>query len=212
MIGGASVWAETRKQAKDRMRMGRRSGIMQCFGGGKVRDRAGFSSMGQGPAADGECRQIEIRSAPQCEVAKELTRQTTEFKAMPAARAGDDDMGMIGMKVDDKVLIGRIGIHAHGGMAKDRLDSQTFDRQCPYLVYLILAGLLAQFIRRNNAPAMVPGELCSATKVGEAIEHFAAQVFPDEDRHVGGLEICAPGRIGIVKAEEPPPPYGEREF
>ena len=75
--------------------------------------RYGFSRTGECLAADRERRQIEIRAATYCEVAKQFTRQAAEFKPMPAARAGDDDPGMIGVKVDDKILIGCIGVHTY---------------------------------------------------------------------------------------------------
>jgi hypothetical protein len=142
--------------------------------------------------------QVKFGMAFYCEVGEQFARQAAEFEAMSGAGTGDDDVGVIGMMVDDKVVVRGIGIHAYGGSFENRVDGEVRRGEGFYFGYFLVGDVVAKLIWCYWPAAVVPGELLEAVDAedlfagaGEVVEGGAAvgsQADYDDVVRFGGIQ------------------------
>src|SRR5579863_1391660 len=76
------------------------------------------------PSPQLERPQVEPGRPAHCPVACDLPHHAAELKPMPRARTEDQDLRCPRVFVDNKILIGSVGVLANRRRFKDRLDRQ----------------------------------------------------------------------------------------
>ncbi len=147
---------------------------------------------------DREGGEIEARWLVEREVGEDLASGAAEFEAVARAGAGDDDIGVEGVAIDDEMFVGGVSVHADGGVIEDGFEVEIFFCEGGDGVDLFFCGVIFEIVGIDGSAAVVGGELGAVAEVGEAIEHLFLFIFPDEDRHFFGPESI----IRVPKPEQ----------
>jgi len=137
----------------------------------------------EGGAGEGKGSEVERILFVQGEVGEELAGEAAEFEAVAGAGAGDDDIGVEGVVIDDEMFVGGVGVHADGRVIEDRVEVEIFFCEGGDGVDLFRGGVIFEIIGVDGAAAVVGGEFDAVAEIGKAIEHPFFFIFPDEDGH-----------------------------
>ena len=74
-------------------------------------------ALSRGPSIDAECRQIESGATRRQKICLRLSERAGELEAVSRARARHEHLRVVGVKIDDEIVIRRVGEDANAALA-----------------------------------------------------------------------------------------------
>jgi len=117
-----------------------------------------------------------------------------EFEAVAGAGAGDEDLGMSRVMVEDEVFVGSVGVHANDGGFKGTVGGgQETTEEVAYGFGLAGVNVAADGIGMGVLALMVNSDFDAVAEIREAVEEAVWLVLPDVDGAVLGEELLVMG-------------------
>src|SRR3954462_10389102 len=135
-----------------------------------------------GDAEEGE---IETGFAIAEQVRHDLAEDAGEFEAVPGTGAGDQDGGILGMKIQQEMATRGVGVHANGRLNGVSEIGQERSEQLFHKLGFLGRNFFADDLRSGCFALGVLGYFHAIAHIGEAVKELFGSMFEKENRECG---------------------------
>lgn len=133
--------------------------------------------------------EVETRAAIEEKIAKNFTNSAREFKAVPGAGAGDQDIPLLGMPIDEEMPVWCVRVQANCCGIEPAIGVwQESTQERAHRIDFIDRNVASNRLGIREFTVVMPGNFHASAEIGKSVEEMAVFILPQVDRAANGME------------------------